>query len=75
MKKIPKKFFPVVFAFFLSTVMVFIITGITTALNVGINAEFIPRWARAWLMAWCVAFPAVLLVGPWARRMTERVTG
>ena len=75
MKKIPKKFFPVVFAFFLTLVMVLIISGTTIALNVGITADFLARWFRAWLLTWCVAFPCALVIAPWARRMTERVTG
>lgn len=73
--KIPKKFFPVVFAFFLTLVMVFIVSGITTAMNLGITPDFLQRWIRAWFFTWCVAFPAAIVVAPFARRLTERVTG
>lgn len=73
--KIPKKFFPVVFAFFLTLVMVFIVSGITTVLNVGITPDFLARWMHAWFLTWCVAFPAAIVVAPFARRLTERVTG
>jgi len=73
--KIPKKFFHVVFAFFLTLVMVLIVSGITTALNVGIAPDFVARWMRAWFLTWCVAFPSAVVVAPWARRLTERVTG
>lgn len=75
MKKIPKKFFPLVFAFFLTLVMVAIISGITTLITVGFRQDFLALWARSWGLAWCVAFPSALVVAPWARRMTERITG
>ena len=73
--KIPKKFFPVVFAFFLTLVMVMIVSGITTALNVGFTHDFFARWLKAWFLTWCVAFPSAIVVAPWARRLTEKITG
>ncbi len=73
--KIPKKFFPVVFAFFLTSVMVLVVSGITTLLNVGLTPDFLVRWFRAWLLTWCVAFPVAIFVAPLARRLTERVIG
>lgn len=73
--KIPKKYYSVVFAFFLTLVMVMIVSGITTALNVGLTDDFLMRWLRAWFLTWCVAFPSAIFVGPWARRLTDRLTG
>jgi hypothetical protein len=55
--------------------MVLIVTGVTTALNLGVPRDFLWHWAKAWLIAWVIAFPSAVVVGPWARRMTERVTG
>ena len=46
--KIPKKFFPVVFAFFLTLIMVFIVTGVGTAVNVGFPPNFFALWMKAW---------------------------
>jgi len=71
--KIPRRFFPVVFAFFLTIVMVFIITGVGTAMNVGFPPDFFARWMKAWVASWLVAFPAAIVVAPLARRLTERV--
>ena len=73
--KIPRRFFPVVFAFFLTIIMVFVITGIGTAVHLGFPPDFFAHWARAWLAAWVVAFPVAIFVAPFARRLTERVLG
>ncbi len=71
--KIPRRFFPVVFAFFLTIMMVFIITGVGTAINIGIPPDFFVRWMKAWIVAWMVAFPVAIFVAPFARRLAERV--
>ena len=55
--KIPKNFFPIVFAFFLTIIMVFVVTGVGTAMNVGFPPNFFARWMKAWIVAWMVAFP------------------
>jgi len=73
--KIPRRFFPVVFAFFLTIMMVFIITGVATAINIGFPPDFFVRWMKAWIVAWAVAFPVAIFVAPFARRLTERVLG
>ena len=71
--KIPKRFFPVVFAFFLTLIMVFIVTGVGTAVNVGLPPNFFLLWMKAWGAAWLVAFPSAIFVAPLARRLTEGV--
>ena len=71
--KIRKRFFPVVFAFFLTLIMVFIVTGVGTAVNVGFPPNFFLLWMKAWGAAWLVAFPSAIFVAPLARTLTERV--
>ncbi len=73
--KIPRQYYAVVFAFFLTLVMVLIVTGVTTALNLGFPSDFLKRWFEAWLIAWIIAFPSAVFVAPWARRLAERLTG
>jgi hypothetical protein len=73
--RIPRRFFPVVFAFFLTIIMVFVITGVGTAVHLGFPPDFIVHWAKAWFAAWVVAFPVAIFVAPLARRLTERVLG
>jgi len=71
--KIRRGFFPIVFAFFLTIMMVFIVTGVGTAMNVGFPPDFFARWMKAWIVAWMVAFPAAIVIAPLARRLTEKV--
>lgn len=71
---LPKKLAPALFAFFLTMVMVLVVTGVTTALNVGFPPDFLAKWLKAWLIAWAVAFPAAMLWAPWARKIVERLT-
>jgi len=73
--KIRRGFFPIVFAFFLTIMMVFIVTGVGTAMNVGFPPNFFALWMKAWGAGWAVAFPAAIVVAPLARRLTERVLG
>jgi hypothetical protein len=71
--KIPAKFAPLVFAFFMSMLMAFLMSAILTLVNLGPVPDFITRWMRAFAIAWCCAFPAVLLVAPIARRLAGKV--
>ncbi|KPK03937.1 MAG: hypothetical protein AMJ64_14705 [Betaproteobacteria bacterium SG8_39] len=71
--RLPKKFFPVVFAFFLTIIMVFVVTGVGTAVNIGFPPNFFALWMKAWGIAWLAAFPTAVFVAPLARRLTEAV--
>ena len=57
------------FAFFLSMIMSFIISGVATISALGIDAELPGEWFLAWLTSWTVAFPSVLVVAPITRRI------
>ncbi len=72
--KIPRRYLGVVFAFFLTIVMVLLVTGVSTAINVGFPHDFVARWLKSWFASWVIAFPSAIVVGPWARRMAERLT-
>jgi hypothetical protein len=71
---IPARFAPVVFAFFLSMIMSAIISGVSTVFTVGLTVDLPSQWFWAWLPSWAVAFPAVLIVAPIARRIVGRLT-
>ena len=66
---IPQRYEHVVFALILSGLMSFIVSGISTVLALGIAPDLIARWIGSWLPSWAVAFPAVLIVAPVARRI------
>ncbi|MEW6331705.1 MAG: DUF2798 domain-containing protein [Pseudomonadota bacterium] len=72
--RIPSRFAPVLFGALLSTIMVGIVSAFVLATSRGIDAGFPAQWLRSCLTTWPVAFPTVLLVAPWVRRVVGRVT-
>ncbi len=60
-----------VFGFYMSGIMSFLMFGVITLINTGIDRGFTMRWLAAWLVAWGVAFPLVTFIAPLAGRMTE----
>lgn len=70
----PARFAPVLFGFFLSCLMSFIITCVATLKAVGMIDGFVGIWMQAWIFSWLIAFPTVLLVAPLARRLVGRLT-
>ncbi|HSO48684.1 MAG TPA: DUF2798 domain-containing protein [Rhizobiaceae bacterium] len=48
-------------------------SGISTMLAAGISAELPLKWLGAWLPSWAIAFPAVLVVAPFVRRILHRL--
>lgn len=70
---IPARFAPIIFGFFLSMIMSLIISGVSTFTAAWGEPGYLALWIRAWLSSWAVAFPAVLLVAPIARRIVARL--
>ena len=66
---IPKKLEPVAFAFLLSGIQAFVVTGISTVLAVGFSAELPALWLKAYFSSWAIAFPGVLMVAPMVKRI------
>lgn len=54
--------------------MVTVISGTVVLINQGYDPEFFARWLRGFIMAWPVAFPTVLVVAPFVRRVASSVT-
>lgn len=71
---IPARYAPIAFGFTLSCLMSLIISGVSTLRAVGPIPGFMEIWISAWLSSWIVAFPAVLVVAPFARRIVGRLT-
>lgn len=61
------------FAFFMSLCMAFIMSGVLTAIIDGFD-NFIPTWMFGFSIAWPVAFPAVLLIAPQMRKLVHKLT-
>lgn len=70
---IPKRLEPVAFGFLLSGMMSLIVSGISTVLAVGLHAGFVGQWLLAWAPSWAIAFPAVLVVAPFVRRILKQI--
>jgi hypothetical protein len=70
---IPKRLEAVAFGLLLSGLMSFLVSGLSTILAAGIDSGLPALWLRAWLSSWAVAFPAVLVVAPFVRRILHRI--
>lgn len=70
---ISAKYLHYVQAFLLSGFMSFIMSGAISFINLGIVEQFLAVWMRAWLVAWAIAFPSVLLVFPFARKLALKI--
>lgn len=75
MKKLPKKYAGIAFAFYASAIMVLIVSGVLVALNTGVDAGYLARLARAYLITWPVAFASLLAVRPLVVKLVGWSTG
>jgi hypothetical protein len=62
--RIPKRFTPYVFAFFMAGIMAFLMSMVIVAANSGIHSGYIWRVLHAYTLAMPVAFFCVLIVRP-----------
>lgn len=69
---IPKKYGPMMFSLILSGIMSLLVSGIATLRAVGLTGGMVSLWASAWLTAWVVAFPTVVVVSPFARKVVQQ---
>jgi len=56
-------------AFTLSGIMTFIMSLIITIINIGFVDNILYIWIHAWIVSFAVAFPAVLVVLPFVRKL------
>ena len=70
---LPKRLEPYAFGLLLSGMMSFLVSGLSTALAIGVDANFPLMWLSAWLPSWSIAFPSVLVVAPFVRRVLSRI--
>ena len=65
---------PLLTGFFLTFIMTFVISGVSTLLALGLTGAALARWPVAWMTSWAIAFPTVLVVLPLVRRIVGRLT-
>jgi hypothetical protein len=74
LKKIPAKYSNLLFGGLLSFIMVTIISGSVVFANQGFTRDFFQLWLKGFITAWPIAFPSVLLVAPFVRKIVSRLT-
>lgn len=71
---IPARYAPLLLSLILSGAMSLLVSGIATYRSLPPHQGFAGPWMSAWLTAWLLAFPAVMLVAPLARRAVAWLT-
>jgi len=71
--RLPARYAGVMMPFFLSILMTFVVSGISTLKALGLTAEFLQTWPGAWALSWVVAFPTLLVVLRVVRRLVALV--
>mgnify|MGYP006286438855 CR=1 FL=1 len=67
--KLPARYASVVLPFFLTCVMTCVVSGISTLRVAGLGPDVLHTWLVSWGMSWVVAYPTMLLVMPWVKRL------
>ncbi|WP_353615748.1 DUF2798 domain-containing protein [Methylobacillus flagellatus] len=67
--KVPARFMPVMFAFYMSAIMAVLMSSVIVAINTGVGAGYFKQVAHAYSMAMPVAFLCVMGVRPLVMRL------
>ena len=70
---LPRKYEHIAFGFMLSGMMSFLVSGFATLISLGLSPAFPLMWIKAWLPSWALAFPVVLVVAPFVRRVLSGI--
>ena len=68
-RKLPRRFGPAVFAFYMSAIMALLMSAVIVAANAGVGPGFAQRVLSAYQLAMPVAFCCVMLVRPLVMRL------
>ena len=69
----PARFAPILFAFFLSGIMSLVVCSVATLRAMGLVDGFLAQVTSSWLFSWAVAFPVVMVVAPFVRKLVGRI--
>lgn len=69
--KLPMAWATIIIPFFLSCFMSGMISFINMLRNLGWYDGFLSFWFQNWMISWAVAFPVVLVMLPWVRKLTS----
>lgn len=68
---IPAKFTPIVFAFYMSGIMAFLMSSVLVALNTGFGGNYFMRVIGAYLIAFPIAFVCVAILRPVVMKLVD----
>lgn len=71
--RIPARYTGVVMPFILSMLMTCIVSLICTLKTNGLAEDLPHIWLSAWGLSWLVAFPTLLLILPFVRKLTALI--
>ncbi|MDC0073347.1 DUF2798 domain-containing protein [Alphaproteobacteria bacterium] len=69
-----KRYSTILFSFFLSIFMTFIVSGVSSFTAIGLNEQFINFWIKSWFRSWLIAFPAIIVIAPLTRKIIQKMT-
>ncbi|NLR73713.1 DUF2798 domain-containing protein [Leeia aquatica] len=69
--KIPKRFTPIVFSFYMAAIMAFLMTAVILGVNTGLGHDYLLRVLRAYALAAPIGFACVLLTRPLVMRLVQ----
>lgn len=74
MKKIPAKYSGIVFTFYATALMAFIMSAFLVAFNTGVDSGWPLRTLRAYALAWPLAFVSLLSIRPLVLKLVAWTT-
>lgn len=72
-KKLPKRFMGIVLPFILTFFMTCFVSGISVLRSQGLGGDFFRVWPSAWMISWGVAFPVMVTVLPFVKKIVGRI--
>jgi hypothetical protein len=71
---ISKKYYSILFVFFISLGMSVFMSCVITIVNTGLEGDFFHRWGTAWMVAFPLAFLAGNFFSSISRKLTDKIT-
>ena len=72
--KISPRYNNLLFGGLLSLIMVTVISGAVVLVTQGVEPDFPSQWFKGFATAWPIAFPTVLVVAPFVRKIVAKLT-
>jgi hypothetical protein len=73
MKRLPQRFWPIIFPGVVALGMAILMSGVITALNTGVDAGFFNRWGKSFALAFPLAWGAAIVWAPIARTIAVKI--